>query len=201
MPSFVEDLPINRYEDQLHDVQALHDRSDDSFDDRSVQLVSPRSKTNLDKNSLTDECNSEGERSHDSAKQTPEHVRDSSEINNVQDGDYNLDRYNFQDTNKDPETMKNENQFMQNVWKNEVQKDIVCLFKGVESLTKDVKEIKCILKKRAVSPSVASSDDEERKFILVPNFPLEKVKHIRSMEINVNESFEYKKQLVSCFDL
>ncbi len=105
--------------------------------------------------------------------------------------------------NIEMEDNQNEKAFMENVWMQEVRKDIATLYGAYHAIVHDVKQIKkYVMTKnrdnRSISPlSVASSLDDDSKFFLLPKFQLKKVKRIVEMETSINSNHEYKKQLVT----
>lgn len=93
-----------------------------------------------------------------------------------------------------------ENEFTENVWKMEVKKDIAALYKQNEKINKSLNEMNRLLQNRKIrcsSPSSRySTSDEEIKFAMLPDFQLEKVWEVKTMEENVNRHGDYRKLLV-----
>lgn len=87
-------------------------------------------------------------------------------------------------------------------WKNEMAKDIEGLANKYNDISKEVKEVKRLLK-RLVESNVTSgehqrtSDDEYEDLPLVPRLPLKKKKQVQKMEKNILTNVEYKRQIVS----
>lgn len=79
-----------------------------------------------------------------------------------------------------------------------LEKDVVGIYKKMDSHLQEVKEIKSLLKDQMqIRSNPTSERNVRRNYSLLPKLPIKKMKHVIAMEADINNNEEYKEQLVS----